>query len=445
MIYNLRYPYQDAFEYWFGGFWLDILGVHHFLGFIFLLWVFIRSLKASSKAYEGLAVFYFFSAPYNNYAYQLFGFSPSDLIGSIVALTVGVRFLVMGRLQTVGGSLSGVIVTALLVHFFLVQVWGFSVGLISVADPTRLVPIAKGFVLALNAYVLAVGVSNRTICLRRCECVLFIAVFGALFCYLWQVQLFTIFGLLPYGSFSPAGWEPSFIPSFGSVSIERGHLGKLVVPLLSIAIFFHLRLKASRSIWCIIILGVINLSASSFAFLLFGLALFCLCFWRQLRFVRVFGLIGCGVAFLSFWPQIMGLLNKILYYGIRGQGDGGRGLALAWEVLRHWPLGFGYGGSTFRDAHGLGFQLNFGLNAGIGMLSVFFALVVGMALAVFYCRAKKYFSVSKFWEARFFFLASVYGFFVCFVDLIWFSPSVWAGAIFSHSVLASYLQGRKLE
>ncbi len=254
-----RYPFSSAIEFFGQGYWRQAASFHLLFAYvavavmIFLLW------RQNRTAGQKLVALYFALTPFNNFAFQIGGAGLGDMFGVLAALYFlrrrGFTFRLMG---------SHPVVKFLFLTFMAFSLHALVVGLIypSLDDGvliTRIALLGKIFVLALSILLFAAEYrSNESIdwFIRQ---ILNFALLG-IFVYFLQVFLF-FWGITPYGLFLGAGFVP--IPTFGSVSIERGHFGKFLTPLFPLFLLSVQRHKRYLAFAAFVAVTLVNISASS--------------------------------------------------------------------------------------------------------------------------------------------------------------------------------------
>lgn len=368
---ELRYPFTSLAEFIGGGYWLQRAGWHLTLGLAVLVSLSVRVLVQPGPLLRKLIVLYFATALYNNPAYSLGGFRFGELCGVLSAGIVAGGLLAGRRisLDRVGAPL---VVGALLIaaHAALASIVYPRVDPDLQTRVLRAMLVGRIFVLGL----VVLGIEETFTTRESLDTLVRTAVaFGvaAAVIYLVQAGLF-VTGTVPYGTYWDAGFTG--IPSFGAVSIERGHFGKFFVLLFPLFAYALIRYRWRVAFALFVAVTLINFSASSFAFLA-GYAVLSLVLMRRylarpagLAAVTVMGGAVVGSVF-AFAAQYAGIVEKILDMGLRGGDEGGRGASVLGAYLSRYPLGIGYGGSTLRTVSGLP-EINMGGFALLTQLSI---------------------------------------------------------------------------
>jgi len=312
-----------------------------------------------------------------------------------------------------------------IIHILILSI--FNENIINSLNILRFVVIFKVLVLAINIIIMTYYIKSKevmNICIRYT--IIFMNI--ALICYLIQVVVFAC-GVLPYGSFSPAGWTKSIIPSFGSVSIERGHFGKFSVPLFPLYMYAYKQLNYKKSLLLFLLVSLLNISASAYMFLIAYLLSAFIILRKQIGSLIITGvLLFLIIISFIFHDQIAGMFLKVYQLGIIQDDSGGRKFSLLWEILSKYPFGYGYGGSTFRDLHGINnLQLNNAIVAYFGQLSVlgiFTYCIFIFSLFRIY-KSSKVLKKSYDFERKLLFMSLLVMIFVFASDVLWFVPVIW--------------------
>lgn len=248
-------------------------------------------------------------------------------------------------------------------------------------------------------------------------------------------------GVIPYGLYLDAGFVG--FPSFGSVSIERGHFGKLMTPLFPIFLLAFTKQKRLKSFALFGLISLVNFSASSLTYFSLYTVSTIYAFKRQLMkpkfaaaMIAIASLIGAFV-FLT-WSIWMGVIDKITLLAVDGGGNGGRSIDLLISSLKRFPLGITYGGSTLRQPPGLP-EINSGLYAFISQES-FLAIFLGLGFLLLLRSAWLAIgTVDDIFTKRAIRVGIIAMPFIFVSDSLWFVPSIWLPVLLAFAMgKASY-------
>jgi hypothetical protein len=263
--------------------------------------------------------------------------------------------------------------------------------------------------------------------------------------YLLQFGLF-FSGNIPFGTYLDSGFTG--FPSFGSVSVERGHLAKLFAPLYPFFLLCFFQYKNTLIFVLFLFVNLINFSSSGQFYTFVYLLLTGIVFQKKLlKSYNFMWLIGVGSIVLVvisnlFAQQFGGVIDKILLMGIQGGDGGGRGSDLLVEYLTKYPMGISYGGSTLRVVNGLP-EINSGINNFIAQFSI---LSVPLVLGFLALNLKVLSNPNSFLHEDAI-KAMKIGVWVspiiyC-IDVLWFTPTIWLPLIiYSSSTSFNYLDKR---
>jgi len=421
MYWDNLYPFTSALEFFNGFYFLQLEALHLTVGYILLSFMIVRvfSDKRLPLPYK-FAIIYFSGTIFNNYAYK-FGVTISEVFGIFAVLIfIQQRFI---KLNSISNYIILFAIISILHYSFLLL---FDDSLVKNFELLRVAVFLKLFVLAFNIIILFNYINSDHDVKKFIN--YFIATVNiVVICYLVQVFVFST-GTLPYGSFSPAGWVQSIIPSFGSVSIERGHLGKFFVPLFPLFLYAYKVLGYKKSFALYILLAFSNFSASSYAFLflyLFGMLVF---FHKEFKVLISLLVVFVALVLSYFYDEIFGLFVKIYELAIVVQKGHGGGRSFMWivDIIDNYPLGYGYGGSSYRNSHGIsGLDLNNAVVIFFGQLSI-----IGFPiLIIFIFNMYKILKLSRYlnfkFERKLLFLSMIVMSFIFAADVLWFVPVIW--------------------
>ena len=368
---------------------------------------------------------------YNNPAFAVpGGLHFNELAGIVAALWVAVLLLGglkidLGRVAVplfVGGMI-------MLAHAAIVSVVDASLVPDTSTATMRVVLLARIFVLAIVVLGVEALYKTQEDFVALMEVMVRFGV-AAIAIYFIQAGVF-LSGTRPYGTYWDAGFTG--IPSFGAVSIERGHFGKLLTMLFPF--FAWAALKQGRWVPMLLFLLVtlVNFSASSMSFLAGYVVITLLLLGRNvIRPSAIKWLVPAAIVMLAlasrFGEQYVGLMQKIVDLGLRGDIEGGRSFSVLEAYLSAYPLGIGYSGSTLRNVSMLP-QINMGAYVMVSQLSI-------VALPIFLGFLWLNYRVVR--ESRFIDDRIVTGVLIAgmtmtilidLVEVLWFVPTIWAPLI----------------
>lgn len=365
LIYDFRYPFDSMFDFFSGLYFFKLEALHLTIGYIFLIY-FVYTILFRNKfpLPLKLTTIYFSATIFNNYAYSAFGITIAEIFGIFAVML----FMRNDKYNLNPISNYMILFTAVaLTHLFIISLINEQV--MKYLEFKRLAVIFKVFVLALNIMILVKYLKDESIIKKFVLKNIFLFNIVAI-CYLIQVSVF-VFGTLPYGSFSPAGWSESIIPNFASTSIERGHLGKFFVPLFPLYLFAYLKYSTKKSLILFLLIAFLNFSASSYMFLLMYLVLTFILFRKEFKKIILLAIFFIFIIIFNFSEQIVTLFQKVYVLAILQDDSGGRSFSLLLPILENYNfLGYGYGGSSYRNLHGIeGLDLNNSIVVFFGQLS----------------------------------------------------------------------------
>jgi hypothetical protein len=373
-----------------------------------------------------LLALYFGLTMFNNFAFQFLpGATLGDCFGIVGAVYYGFelmqkrRFII--RFSLVGTSIFFAAL-AMTVHAFWISVLYPSLNADG-AGLIRSLVIAKIFVLSVCCCLYEENVATRQDCEWIIRQVLTFSLIG-IACYFVQAGML-LAGRVPYGTFLDAGYIG--FPTFGSVSIERGHFGKFMTPLFPLFLIMFLRERKRLAFFSFLLVTLFNFSASSLSFLGFYVTASALQFRKNLFRPRSaflsFLVLGVLFVFASLsWTLWIGLAQKIGDQ-VGGEG-GGRGISLLITYLEKYPMGLSYGGSSLRTPAGLP-EMNGGLGPFIAQESLLAFPLIGAFLCLVYsslraCRRIPDLCLSSALKTGILIMP-----FIFLSDSLWFVPTIW--------------------
>ena len=425
-IEEVRYPWNNAIEFWTGSYWLKLEATHLLLGSLFIFWLTINAIRDRTTAIEfRLATLYFALTAYTNYAFNIIGLNANEIFGVLAAIVATLK----GNLRT--SKKSNPLVIGLTFLFLVSSTHNLAITIIHPElVPTfssALVKTAvnlKIIILAINLSIIGTYVS-RGIGLDQLIKPIVAAGSAALLLYLLQLAI-AASGTLPYGTFLDAGYVG--VPSFASVSVERGHLGKFIAPYFTFFLFSFIRWNWR---WCFLLfiaVSAINFSASGQVFLLCFLLTAAVVFRRTMSYKAYYyisaGLCCLLIAVIGFWPVFSSIVDKIVTIAIMGDESqgGGRSLGLFIEYISTYPFGIGYSGSTLRTAPTLP-EINAAYFAFVSQFSLLSApVLLGYVYLLFFTlRASKKHGI----VGQCMIVGVIMSVVIFSVDILWFVPIVW--------------------
>lgn len=422
LFYDYRYEFSSLLEFISQKEFLKLEAFHLTIAFFSLLFISTRIIKFQKNLILSLSTIYFGASIYNNFAYTMYGVSIAEYIG----ITSAVIFLVKDKFKkNPVSSYLLVFVTLSILHFCFITIM---YGLIEGDDILkRFILIAKIAVLAINSSIIIKHLDSG---LKIENFFYFIIILTNITLFAYIIQMLVFFsGTLPYGSFSPAGYAESIIPSFASVSIERGHYGKFLAPLFPIYLYGFIKYGYKKSFLLFLTISLLNISASAYVFMSFYIILSIAILHKKLKishYLLILGLITLSA--LIFNEQITKLIEKVYILAIQQDDEGGRGFHYLWQILEKFPLGYGYAGSTLRDLHGIeNLQLNNAIVAFWGQLSYLGIIIISF---LFYTYYKLYHAPpSGTLEKKILLIALVVSIIIFMSDLLWFIAPLWLSII----------------
>lgn len=419
---EVRYPWVNSLEFWGGGYWGQIGALHLLFGWLFILWICSRTLIMSRILLEfRLTVLYFALTVFTNPAFNQGALNINEMLGVLALLVV----LAKGRMKLGLGASplsKGLLIVFVVSLLHVFMTWLIYPDLIPNLDvfAIKMAIIFKILVLAGNLAIVGSQLSRGfglDLLIRTC---LATGTF-ALLMYLVQIAV-SITGTWPYGTYIDAGFVG--IPSFGSVSIERGHFGKFMTPYYPFFLFALLAWRARWRFALFFLIMSINFSASSQTFFLCSLLLTMFIFRRKLGITPYVSFMLMVMLMVIYWDVFEGIIDKIYLLAIVGDESqgGGRSFGLFAEYLQTYPFGMGYSGSTLRTAPMLP-EINAAHFAFVTQYSgLAFPLVAGFALLVYRAAQAGLLNEPL---GRCMMVGVVMSGIVFLTDILWFVPMMW--------------------
>lgn len=432
-IEEFRYPFNSAIEFFAGGYWHDILALHLIIAYISVSILAAVVLTRRRNMGQKLLALYFSLTLFNNFCFQIGGASLGDMAGIIAVFFLGLEVLKdPARTFEVPLSARFILGCAALfsIHACLIAA-AYPVLNVKSDGIVRMAVILKIVVLGLCIILLRTSFRRSSDIDWLVGQIVNFATIGLL-CYFIQIGLL-LTGHVPYGTYLDAGFVG--VPSFGSVSIERGHLGKFLTPLFP---FFLLALTRRQRKWqffLFIVVTLVNFSASSLSYFACYLACSIWLFRRKLLQARGFFWVGVAVAGLiafaiGFHGVLQGVVVKVVDLAFKGEGPGGRGVGVLVDYVGRYPWGTSYGGSSLRIAPGMA-EINSGIFAFYSQLSVL-SIPVACCFAFLIWKVSR---ESKRIKVPYFQRCLATGVLIMPIifsaDLLWFVPTIWLPLILS--------------
>ena len=380
-VEELRYPFSNFIE--FTPHILDVQAFHLVVGFAGIVHILLFAFDASSVkswAFRFAATAISLS-PYNNPAFTYLSISISDALG-MLAVLIFLAQIVFSNFKLVEAA-SRRQFLKIIPYFLLVigSLLGFihaNYSLTGTSANQELVFISSNMRLVISAMIGLIVITYST---RNCLCKNYITnVMSKSIWWIFAVQLicyfiYFFFRVTPYGTFQGAGFID--IPAFGAVSIERGHLGRIIALFPAIVLIFSYESKSYKSslidfllkinsrscpkVFYVSLLSVLlSLSTSAYFLLIsqfiYPLFTYCISSLKSLFYsahlrksMSLTAVIIVIIATCSsiLWP----LIDKAFAMIFGGSGSGVRGLSIDLSELKF--LGIGYYGSTLRENIGV--------------------------------------------------------------------------------------------
>jgi hypothetical protein len=424
-VQEVRYPFTSVIEFVSGGYALNIQGFHLTIGWLALIFLSVSILRRKDSYYVKFTSIYFAGNIFSNFAYVLNGVRFSEFCGIIAAICYFNKSYKKRYNSPVSIALISVVLIASIQY--LIVVLFFQDIDVSIEDKIlRFSLILKILVLG----IVAAGFNEEFNNIDSIKILIKdIISFGKIGMYIYVLQFILVLsGNIPFGTYQDAGYTG--FPSFGSVSVERGHFAKLFVPLYPFFLFDFIINRNALIIICFLIINAINFSSSGQFFLAIYI-LFTLVFFKKkvMKWYNLLGLIGSSALVvitmtILFAQQFSGVIEKMFVLGVQGDEAGGRGSNVLIEYLTRYPLGLTYGGSTLRTPSGLP-EINSGIFAFITQFSILsLPLVIGFIIINFKIVSKPntFLNADCIKIIKIGILASPV---IYCVDILWFTPTIW--------------------
>jgi hypothetical protein len=422
-----RYPFDNVFEFVSGGYWAQVEALHLTLGWIFIFAFIFYLVRQPAPLQLRLAIPYFALALFTNPAYEIAGLKINDVFGVMAALYgLATSIPFPSKTRPVASAILLVFCLGALHSLIVTRIYPVLLD----GDGLLLKRVAinfKVFVLGVNLLIIGQSLHRGIGFNLICKSVIVAGTFGLLM-YLLQIAVLIGAGTLPYGTYVDAGFIG--VPSFGSVSEERGHFGKFMTPLFP---FFLYALVSWRWQWrfaLFVLVTCINISASSLVYFFVYSLISLWMFRRKLTNSKTllalsFASLSFAFLILSFNEVFLSLAEKIYQLAIAGDesSGGGRSVGTFLSYISAYPFGIGYSGSSLRTAPGL-LEINSGFFAFFTQYSLLaLPILLGYAWLIVATLRKARNSRTLLGKTM---AVGVIGSVVIFAaDILWFMPTIW--------------------
>jgi hypothetical protein len=309
---------------------------------------------------------------------------------------------------------------------------------LNVADAAvlRFLVICKVFVFGINIWLFDLAFDSEDQILWFIRGTVNFALAG-IFAYFIQAALL-LTGTVPYGTYIDAGFIG--FPSFGGVSIERGHFGKFLTPLFPLFLYLMLRDRRTKSFLLFVVVTLVNFSASSLSFFAVYVGMAAVAFRERLLNLKVavlltvIGSAAC-VFIISTWRLWAAVLDKVYDLAFQGGRGGGRDVGTFVDYLVTYPFGISYGGSSLRVAPGLN-EINAGVFSFITQMSFLSALLIGgftvlVGHAFFVARRIADRNMREVLSIGLLAMPLIFA-----TDILWFVPTIWLPMLLAYRLAA---------
>jgi hypothetical protein len=430
-LHEFRYPWNSAVEFFAGGYFKDFLALHLILAYIAMFLFCIAVFRSRHRSLvQKLVTLYFALTLFNNPAFEVGGVTIGDAFG-IIACGVFLFKSLYDRSIFRMGKLAFymiAITVLIMVHEAVVGVLypGLNDGLDGI---TRIAVTLKIVVLAIVIWAFSREFRTTDSLHWLMQWTVNFALIGVAAYFIQGIMLAT--GHVPYGTFLDAGFVG--VPSFGSVSIERGHFGKFMTPLFPIFLIMYGKHRRKWAWVGFIVVTVINVSASSLVY--FAVYVLLTAFAYRRRLVKPKYLAGATVILamvvalgVAMQDVLLGVVNKIVDLAFEGQAGGGRGVGNFLDYMHQYPLGMSYGGSTLRNISSLD-EMNSGIMAFFTQFGVISPIVLCAYLALLVVAIRKAMRFSDQLTRRMLVIGILMSSIIFASDILWF---------YAHDLAADY-------
>jgi hypothetical protein len=428
---ELRYPFESLRAFLQGGYFAERAGLHLTIALVLFGVLSVQVLVGRGPFIQRLTTLFFAGAVYNNPVFVVAGGVHFNEVAGVLA-ALWLLLVMLGGLRMDVRRVGFPILIAglvLLAHAALVSAFDSTLIPDNGTAIKRAVLVARIFVLG----IIVVGMESLYRTREDYEALMQTMVrFGvaAILVYFIQTGVF-LSGTRPYGTYWDAGFTG--IPSFGAVSIERGHFGKFMILLFPFFAWYAMQRRRWLPMLLFFLVTLVNFSASSMSFLagyvvITGLLLFRYVV-RPSSVKWLIPAVAIGVVLASrFAAQYGGLVEKIVALGLHGDEGGGRSFSVLEAYLTVHPLGLGYSGSTLRTVGTLP-QINMGVYALASQLSFLIIPILAGFLWLTYRVIRESASIGDRVVAGVLVAGMLMAIFIDLVDVLWFVPTIWAPMI----------------
>ena len=442
---ELRYPFDTIIDFVSRGYWADRAGLHLTLALIVFAILTVHVMLGRGPVLQRLITVFIAGTVYNNPVFAVPGGLHFNEIAGVVA-ALWLAGLLLGGLRmdvrriAIPLAIGGL---AMLSHAAFVSVLDVAVTPDTSTAITRGVLIARIFVLAL----VILGIEALYVTREDFEQLMAAMVrFGvaAIAIYFIQTAVF-VSGTRPYGTYWDAGFTG--IPSFGAVSIERGHFGKFLIMLFPFFAWAGIKRRRWLPMVLFFLVTLVNFSASSMSFLAGYVVITALVLHRYVvRPSTIKWLVPAAATVLvlasRFGEQYGGLIDKVVNVGVKGNAEGGRGFSVLEAYLSTHPFGLGFSGSTLRNVGTLP-QINMGAWAMASQLSLLVIPIFLGFLWLNYRVIRQSRAIGDRVVAGLLISGMIMSVFIDLVDVLWFVPTIWAPIVICDGL--AHADGRRME
>jgi hypothetical protein len=424
---ELRYPFYSLLDFVRGGYFAERAGMHLTIAIVVFCLLSAHVLFGRGSLAQKLITLFFAGTVYNNPAFSIAGVHFNEMAGVLAVLWIGILML-DGMTLDVRRVGIPIMVGGLLMLSHAAFVSAFD----PVVMPNEETGILRGMLVA-RIFVLGVivlGIESIFTTSADFEALMEAMVrFGvaAILIYFFQAGIF-LSGTTPYGTYWDAGFTG--IPSFGAVSIERGHFGKFLILLFPFFAWQVARRRRFLPMMLFLLATLVNFSASSMSFLAGYVLLSALLLRRYLvrpaamKYAVPIVAVAIGLG-IKFGEQYRAVMQKVVDLGVKGDQGGGRGFSVLDAYLSAHPLGVGYSGSTLRNVGTLP-EINMGAYALASQLSFLVLPVFAGFLWLNYKVIRESRTVQDPLVAGLLVSGIVMAVLIDLVDVLWFVPTIWA-------------------
>ncbi|AXY32141.1 hypothetical protein [Yersinia pseudotuberculosis] len=437
-FHEVRYPFRNIVEY-LSGYIFKLEALHLAVGLFIIFYVIYAIFKTELLTREKIGLVVLFLWPFTNPAYT-YVLSISEFF-----LIVNFFYLIYERCKFKTGFVFVqfvILCTLILIHFIIINIYFFVFN----GEPPILQGDNAGGGLSGDNFF------NRFIVIFKVLLIPFLflsfsklnsiskisiisrvgATVAALVALVYMVQFIVlIYGRIPYGTFDSAGFGG--FPSFGAISVERGHLAKFMAPFLPFLLIDIYLNKRYIPIILYSVMMLFNFSASGYVFFTFSLFITIFICRKEIfnrenvKYIVPVITFSFLIIFIYLWffsDTLILLFDKIYDFVFSGDETGGRTISLLMQYVNLYPYGFGYGGSTFRTVHSLP-EINMGIYTMFTQISIitflfYLYLLTCSVITIRYSRTV----VEKILCGGVLLMPFVFS-----ADILWFVPTYWAPLI----------------